>query len=471
MRGRGRGAAGASRWKGVDVLNILERSKDAGVEKVVRGGVARWSEESESSLVNEDDTLYVWSDPDLLPNGAVMISARKATFDERHEHQRRRPECPYFHCIQADALDSLDHSLSTRRTSMHTQQASSESESDTDYQDTSQAKRTRTEPKSRRTRQRSTKDDPKPKQSAPVHAVDAEHQSAPVHAVNAEQQSELYDVEAPPHQHSPASQRRSLIDAENSGSISAEKNGSEDPLHGEDDAKQLSAAFSNVTKSMDETGLHHGSQSVQNLSDTSLSQHSPSSAAENQASSDDHDGDLVSSLARRPSSLEHEKGNSAEILNDSLSKRMSDAVVPSSFDTDAKLPADTQHGSYTGKRAGRAAKGKAPVSGRDSDADHRAESHSDDSDQELEHMPELRVVAPSMPSIEDYLPMPFPHKRSHRNAPPAPDPNRVTVVDWIGEQQSFLLDTMRERVDERLTLIRKRNAEERQRLEKKLRSQ
>ena len=38
MRGRGRSAASASRWKGVDVLAHLEKSKRAGQPRVMRGG-------------------------------------------------------------------------------------------------------------------------------------------------------------------------------------------------------------------------------------------------------------------------------------------------------------------------------------------------------------------------------------------------------------------------------------------------
>ncbi|WFD45047.1 hypothetical protein MPSI1_003724 [Malassezia psittaci] len=465
MRGRGRSAAGASRWKGVDVLSILERSKDAGVEKVVRGGVARWSEESDSSLVNEDDTLYVWSDPDLLPNGAVMISARKATFDERWPYTGRRGWRPTSN--KADALEGLDQSPSTRRTSMHTQQDSSENESDTEYRDISPANQPSTQPKSRRTRKRATSDDHSLKHTAPVHAADAK------------QQPELADVEAPPIKLSPAAEHRSSIDAQNSQSIPPEKDVSEGPLHKDNKAKRSSAAFANVSRSMEETGSHDESQSAHNITNTSLSQHSLNSTAENQDSGDedddDDDRDSVNSLARSQSSNEHGSGDLAGILDASRSKRRSDAAVPTLFDNDleatAQPSADTQHDSHTEKRAKGPAKGKALLSDRVSNSDHVSESHSDDSDQELEHMPELRVVAPSMPSIDDFLPMPFPHKRTKRNAPAAPDPNRTTVVDWIGEQQSFLLDTMRERIDERLTSIRERNAEERQRLEKKLRSQ
>ena len=90
MRGRGRSGASASRWKGVDVLQHIEQSKHAGEKRIMHGGVARLSVGSNESIENEDDTLYVWADADLLPNGAVMISARKATFDERWPYTGRR---------------------------------------------------------------------------------------------------------------------------------------------------------------------------------------------------------------------------------------------------------------------------------------------------------------------------------------------------------------------------------------------
>lgn len=90
MRGRGRSAAGASRWKGVNLLDHLQQSKQSGKAHIVRGGVARLSVGSAESNTHEDDTLYVWVDEDLLPNGAAMISARKATFDERWPYTGRR---------------------------------------------------------------------------------------------------------------------------------------------------------------------------------------------------------------------------------------------------------------------------------------------------------------------------------------------------------------------------------------------
>lgn len=95
----------------------------------------------------------------------------------------------------------------------------------------------------------------------------------------------------------------------------------------------------------------------------------------------------------------------------------------------------------------------------------------DDSDQEVERIPDLRVARPEMPSIDDYLPIPFPHKYTSQEPPAPPDPSKVTVMEWIREQQTYLLDTMRDRIEQRLASIRRRNLQERKRLEKKLRSQ
>ena len=77
----------------------------------------------------------------------------------------------------------------------------------------------------------------------------------------------------------------------------------------------------------------------------------------------------------------------------------------------------------------------------------------------------------SLPHIRDYLPIPFPHRHSQvPMPPPVTDPRQVTVVEWIQEQQRYLLDTMRERTEQQLTTMRQRNAEVRKTLEKMLRS-
>lgn len=76
----------------------------------------------------------------------------------------------------------------------------------------------------------------------------------------------------------------------------------------------------------------------------------------------------------------------------------------------------------------------------------------------------------SLPRIEEYLPIPFPHRHSSIDVPPMPDPHQVTVLEWVTQQQTYLLDTMRERIEQRLASMRQKNAEERKKLEKTLRS-
>ena len=70
-------------------MDIIRQSRDAGRETLVKGGIARLSFGSEGPG-DDDDTLWVWDDPDLLPNGAVMVSARKSTFDSRWPYTGRR---------------------------------------------------------------------------------------------------------------------------------------------------------------------------------------------------------------------------------------------------------------------------------------------------------------------------------------------------------------------------------------------
>lgn len=111
------------------------------------------------------------------------------------------------------------------------------------------------------------------------------------------------------------------------------------------------------------------------------------------------------------------------------------------------------------------------ASKRKSTAPPSPDNHVDHSDEEVEHMPDLRTAQPPIPHIDDYLPYPFPHKIGGRDPPLPPNPRRVTVMEWIREQQTYLLDTMRERMDQRLASVRQRNLQERKRLEKKLRSQ
>lgn len=80
-----------------------------------------------------------------------------------------------------------------------------------------------------------------------------------------------------------------------------------------------------------------------------------------------------------------------------------------------------------------------------------------------------QISSTAFPNIQDYLPYPFPHRHSSIDPPPLPNPHKVTVLEWITQQQNYLLDTMKERIEQRLTSMRQRNIEERKRLEKTLR--
>lgn len=65
------------------------QSRDMGRRQVVKGGVARLSFGPDGPG-DDDDTLWVWDDVDLLPNGAYMVAARKATFDHQWPYTGRR---------------------------------------------------------------------------------------------------------------------------------------------------------------------------------------------------------------------------------------------------------------------------------------------------------------------------------------------------------------------------------------------
>ena len=70
--GRAKSTANRSRWKDQDVLDVIRRSRDSGKETLVKGGIARLSFGSDGPG-DDDDTLWVWDDEDLLPNGALMV--------------------------------------------------------------------------------------------------------------------------------------------------------------------------------------------------------------------------------------------------------------------------------------------------------------------------------------------------------------------------------------------------------------
>lgn len=100
----------------------------------------------------------------------------------------------------------------------------------------------------------------------------------------------------------------------------------------------------------------------------------------------------------------------------------------------------------------------------------RRNTAEEDSDEAVEEALLGEAPQHSLPQVDDYLPIPFPHKTSETEKPDIPDARSKTVLEWIKEQQDYLLSTMRERISARISGMRQRNAEQRARLEKKLRS-
>ncbi|PKI82697.1 hypothetical protein MVES1_003987 [Malassezia vespertilionis] len=104
------------------------------------------------------------------------------------------------------------------------------------------------------------------------------------------------------------------------------------------------------------------------------------------------------------------------------------------------------------------------------------ESSAEEDDLEVESIIHSEKSEPTpktaqLPSVADFLPLPFPHLLStDRPPPPVADPSKITVMEWAVQQQTYLLDIMRERIEARLSTVHKRNLEERRKLEKKLRA-
>lgn len=385
-------------------MNIIKRSRDAGRETVVKGGMARLSFGSEGS-VDDDDTLWVWDDQDLLPNGSVMVSARKSTFDSRwpytgrrgwrptsnkvaeagfhftpteeeedgcaciycgvelsgwertddpiHEHQRRRPNCPFFHCILSDALGT-NTSKADASTSKH----------ENDDDDTSD-----------------------------------------------------YEI---PHQR----KKRST-------------------------SRNVSATHTEM----------------------SCDEHIPSVEPEH-----DTNG-LAKSASCRPDSVDHATAEDAKTkLNNETHGMSHTRPSPPRPGPEAEPEPETEPEPEAEAEAEAEPEQEREQLPASAPLHRRTASVGPDSDDEATVERMVTSSAPdsmglSLPHIRDYLPIPFPHRHSQvPMPPPVSDPRKVTVVEWIQQQQNYLLDTMRERTEQQLTTMRQRNAEERKRLEKTLRS-
>lgn len=83
-------SASAPRWKGEEAYEHIRQSKHAMRSQVIKGGIARLSAENGEDVTNDDDTLYVWDDPQYVPDGEVMFSARRATFDKGWPHSKKK---------------------------------------------------------------------------------------------------------------------------------------------------------------------------------------------------------------------------------------------------------------------------------------------------------------------------------------------------------------------------------------------
>ena len=86
---RARTVSNRSRWKKETAFEAIQKSKEAGRKHTVKGGVARLSFGPDGPG-DDDDTLWVWDEEELLPNGSAMTAARKATFDDRWPYTGRR---------------------------------------------------------------------------------------------------------------------------------------------------------------------------------------------------------------------------------------------------------------------------------------------------------------------------------------------------------------------------------------------
>lgn len=400
--GRTRGATHRSRWKDEDAKNIIQLSRDAGRETVVKGGIARSSFGSEGPG-NDDDTLWVWDDQDLLPNGSVMVSARKSTFDSRwpytgrrgwrptsnkvaeagfhftpteeeedgcaciycgvelsgwertddpvHEHQRRRPNCPFFHCILADALGA-----NTSKDDTSTSKHENDHDDSSDYEMSHQRKK------------RST-------------------------------------------------------------------------------SRNASVTHTEVSRD----------------------KHIPSVEPEH-----DTNG-LAKSASCRPNSVGHARAEDTKIKLKSVQHSTS-RTHPSSSDPESEPEPEPEAEPDPELEAEAEPKKEREQVPASTVLLRRTPSVGPESDDEatVERMVTSSAPDPmglSLPHIRDYLPIPFPHRHSQvPMPPPVSDARKVTVLEWIQQQQNYLLDTMRERTEQQLTAVRQRNSEERKRLEKTLRS-
>jgi len=429
--GRSRTVASRARWKVEDALDIIKRSRDEGYKRIVKGGIARLSFGPDGPG-DDDDTFWVWDTEELLPNGGHMVAVRKATFDERwpytgrrgwrptsnklseagfhftptdededgctcvycgvelggwertddpvyvkeankrHEHQRRRPECPFFHCIVAEALQEDD--TSKKRVT------SSKDFDDESFEILPSKKRSTMFPR----------DILQDSQHSPTGVADEDesHHEDPITHV---QISRLADKD---HHQDPLKAAKSIPTSE-------PKTAEEEPVR---NSQPRSEPFPDDAMNLPVAG-------------------EPEKVSEPD-----------SSLIIR-TSISGGESDSAPVLD--------------------------------------ACSGESPLNTHATETS--AKPDIDEDEAQVESLVPSATEPPtssfsSIPDIQDYLPYPFPHRHSSIDPPAVPDPHKMTVLEWITQQQNYLLDTMKERIERRLASMRQRNLEERKRLEKTLRS-
>lgn len=528
--GRAKSTASRSRWKDQDVLDVIRRSRDSGKETLVKGGIARLSFGSDGPG-DDDDTLWVWDDEDLLPNGALMVSARKATFDDRwpytgrrgwrptsnklseagfhftptaededgctciycgvelggwertddpvHEHQRRRPSCPFFHCILANALDSnaLSNEQSKPKQSFEGHGIHKDEGDEHDYLESHYNRE--------RKRNKLTDNKKKEEQEEPNH--DSERHSR----INAEGAMQADD--------SRTDHEQEAVEYSNN----SDGEGDDEDEESEDEDYQEESSF---TKQPRRKKL----ASSQRTASFESHHHTRSAGKSEHSILETHDA--LSSDARNtnPISDEQSVSNSRTSISSKVSTSASDAELEAGTGTDHgpesnhlqeahNERASTRENSPLIKPASPALKQHVSVNQRTSlppasllptqvsptaESEQNAQSsHQGGPESEDEAAVERMVTTtmshdarttgpsnPSLPDLQDFLPIPFPHRQSQVPMPPMPDPRKVSVLEWITQQQNYLLDTMRERIEQSLANMRRRNADERKRLEKTMRS-
>ena len=553
---RPRAAAAQARWKNEDPMSLIRASAEAGYQYTVRGGIARLSFGSDGPP-DEDDTLWVWDDESLLPNSAVMCSARKATFDARwphkgkrgwrptsnklaeagfhftpaeenedscmcrycgielnnwerndnpvDEHQLRRPGCAFFNCILASALENAPQNHKKRDSAFEAEESvevipprkkrtarsvSAQIEKqlerrDADETDASPVKSkprpAKQESKLDKTRRMLTKNtldpsdseggdtdgsvfEPEPETALEVAPVAKSQRGGQHESVRPEAESEKV----------PTPQKDfSEILSEDQRQLEKGLERDDKSVHEEPENKQEELIERENNRWADQKTEHELQQ--KNLLGAELGR-SPDPCTEShvveKAPLASHETARANASPAPALPEAQTDGETSAQKTDSANQGEPDLLAKSMLAAAASSSSSRSRGSQHDAAPAKAQ----PASPKHTHTSSSAQTNgpNDYFESESEAVVEdlvTPVPLPSFPRIQDYLPIPFPHKHTATPVPPVPDPSRVTVLEWIIQQQDYLLNTMRERVEQRLITVRQRNAEERRRLEKSLRSQ